>query len=234
MTTQEFSNSFDTLLNSYSQQAAFGNQAAMNDLVLDEYEKSVFLTEAEKSVVLSYYAGDSTHLDTFEKTEEIRRYLNVLVETKVIKDKVSEKTGLSSKSTFFSLPADLMFITYEQIVLSSDNKCLNGKTVVVVPVEQDDYWYMSQNPFKGVNESRAFRLDVATDTVEIIAKDSIAEYLVRYIRKPKPIILTNLGDLSIEGESNVTECELPEVLHQEILNTAVRLAVSSKTLFNGK
>ena len=234
MTNEEFSNQFDIILDSYRRFKDFDNKELGDSLDFNEYEKSVFLTEAEKDVILSYYSGDSTHLDTFEKTEEIRRYLNVLVETKVIKDKVSEKTGLSSKSTFFSLPADLMFITYEQIVLSSDSKCLDGKTVVVVPVEQDDYWYMSQNPFKGVNESRAFRLDVATDTVEIIAKDSIAEYLVRYIRKPKPIILTNLGDLSIEGESNVTECELPEVLHQEILNTAVRLAVSSKTLFNGK
>lgn len=234
MTNEEFSNQFDIILDSYRRFKDFDNKELGDSLDFNEYEKSVFLTEAEKDVILSYYSGDSTHLDTFEKTEEIRRYLNVLVETKVIKDKVSEKTGLSSKSTFFSLPADLMFITYEQVVLSSDSKCLDGKTVVVVPVEQDDYWYMSQNPFKGVNENRAFRLDVATDTVEIIAKDSIVEYLVRYIRKPKPIILTNLGDLSIEGESKVTECELPEVLHQEILNTAVRLAVSSKTLFNGK
>ena len=234
MTNEEFSNQFDIILDSYKRFKDFDNKELGDSLDFNEYEKSVFLTEAEKDVILSYYSGDTTHLDTFEKTEEIRRYLNVLVETKVIKDKVSEKTGLSSKSTFFSLPADLMFITYEQVVLSSDSKCLDGKTVVVVPIEQDDYWYMSQNPFKGVNENRAFRLDVATDTVEIIAKDSIVEYLVRYIRKPKPIILTNLGDLSIEGESNVTECELPEVLHQEILNTAVRLAVSSKTLFNGK
>ena len=234
MTNEEFSNQFDIILDSYRRFKDFDNKELGDSLDFNEYEKSVFLTEAEKDVILSYYSGDTTHLDTFEKTEEIRRYLNVLVETKVIKDKVSEKIVLSSKSTFFSLPADLMFITYEQIVLSSDNKCLNGKTVVVVPIEQDDYWYMSQNPFKGVNENRAFRLDVATDTVEIIAKDSITEYLVRYIRKPKPIILTNLGDLSIEGESKVTECELPEVLHQEILNTAVKLAVTSKTLFNGK
>ncbi len=234
MTTQEFSNSFDTLLNSYSQQAPLGEQSAVNDLILDEYEKSVFLTEAEKSVVLAYYTGDATHLNTFEKTEEVRRYLNVLVETKVIKDKVSDKTGLSTKSTFFSLPTDLMFITYEQATLSSADKCLDGKTIVVTPVEQDDYWYMSQNPFKGVNENRAFRLDVATDTVEIIAKDTIKEYLIRYIRKPKPIILTDLGDLSIDGESKETICELPEVLHQEILDTAVKLAVTSKTLFNGK
>ena len=234
MTNEEFSNQFDIILDSYRRFKDFDNKELGDSLDFNEYEKSVFLTEAEKDVILSYYSGDSTHLDTFEKTEEIRRYLNVLVETKVIKDKVSEKTGLSSKSTFFSLPADLMFITYEQVILSSDNKCLNGKITLVVPIEQDDYWYMSQNPFKGVNENRAFRLDVATDTVEIIAKDSIAEYLVRYVRKPKPIILTNLGDLSIEGESKVTECELPEVLHQEILNTAVRLAVSSKTLFNGK
>ncbi len=234
MTNEEFSNQFDIIVDSYRRFKDFDNKELGDSLDFNEYEKSVFLTEAEKNVVLVYYTGDATHLNTFEKTEEVRRYLNVLVETKVIKDKVSDKTGLSTKSTFFSLPTDLMFITYEQATLSSADKCLDGKTIVVTPVEQDDYWYMSQNPFKGVNENRAFRLDVATDTVEIIAKDTIKEYLIRYIRKPKPIILTDLGDLSIDGESKETICELPEVLHQEILDTAVKLAVTSKTLFNGK
>lgn len=234
MTNEEFSNQFDVALDSYRRFKDFDNKELGDSLDFNEYEKSVFLTEAQNNVVLSYYSGDSIHLHTFEKTEEVRRYLNSLVETKVLTDSLSGKTGLSSKSTFFNLPEDLMFITYEQAVLSSGNKCLDGRTVVVIPVEQDDYWYLSQNPFKGVGQNRAFRLDISKDVVEIVAEDKIKQYLVRYIRKPRPIILTGLGEVSIEGVSEETPCELHEMLHQEILDNAVRLAVSSKALFNGK
>lgn len=57
-------------------------------------------------------------------------------------------------------------------------------------------------------------------------------YKVRYVKRPKPIILVNLSDiaegLSFEyaGEeiTTETECELPESLHSEILQRAVELA----------
>ena len=53
-------------------------------------------------------------------------------------------------------------------------------------------------------------------------------YTLRYVKKPKPVILedlTNYGDnLSIEGETNATECELPVETHQELLERAVTLA----------
>ena len=47
---------------------------------------------------------------------------------------------------------------------------------------------------------------------------------MRYIKRPKPIILGDLGKVTIEGLSTVTECELPEELHPEILQRAVELA----------
>lgn len=55
MTTQEFSNSFDTMLNSYASQAFFGDAAAQTEIVLDEYEKSVLLTQAQDNVLKSYF-----------------------------------------------------------------------------------------------------------------------------------------------------------------------------------
>ena len=53
-------------------------------------------------------------------------------------------------------------------------------------------------------------------------------YSVRYVRKPNPIILVRLDDigdeLSIEGVREESPCELPEHLHEEILQRAVELA----------
>lgn len=65
------------------------------------------------------------------------------------------------------------------------------------------------------------------NTVEIISDYPVESYTVRYIRKPKPIILTDLDEgLSIEGISTITECELNSALHDIILQRAVRLALT--------
>ena len=55
MTTQEFSNMFDTILNSYASQGVFGEQASRGEIVLDEYEKSVLLTQAQDIIVKTYF-----------------------------------------------------------------------------------------------------------------------------------------------------------------------------------
>lgn len=55
--------------------------------------------------------------------------------------------------------------------------------------------------------------------------DEIVEYKMRYVRTPKPIILSSLEEgLSIGGFDSEMSCELPEELHHEILERAVTLA----------
>lgn len=58
---------------------------------------------------------------------------------------------------------------------------------------------------------------------------SIIKYNIRYVRKPRPIILTNLSDsfgedLSIDGYKQAMTCELNESTHEAILQRAVELA----------
>lgn len=56
MTCEEFSNTFDTLLNSYNIQAGFGEGSnKQGAITLDEYEKSVLLTQAQDIIVKSYF-----------------------------------------------------------------------------------------------------------------------------------------------------------------------------------
>ena len=45
MGIKEFSDSFDTLLDSYANTAQFGDTISREDIALDEYEKSLFLTD---------------------------------------------------------------------------------------------------------------------------------------------------------------------------------------------
>lgn len=219
MTPLEFSNNFTVMLNSYHAQANFGEQSSVEEIVLDEYEKSFFLTKAQEEVVLEYYR------DSFETTEEIRRQLDALVKTKIYTDSDKiEGIGVSDNSVFFQLPEDLAFITLEQVTCS---ECI--KRVNVLPVKQDEYNKIKNNPFRGVTKYKALRLDSGNNIVEIIAKEAVKQYIIRYVSKLEPIILETLpGDLTIGGMSDVNECKLNPMLHKTILDRAVVLALQSK------
>lgn len=79
MTVQEFSDGFDTLVDSYRRFKDFDNKEELDSIDFNEYEKSVYLTKAQYEVVLSLYNGKNVSGDSFEKTEETRRYLSSLV-----------------------------------------------------------------------------------------------------------------------------------------------------------
>lgn len=233
MTIEEFSNEFDTLLNSYSTTGEFGK--VLNTIELDEYEKSVFLTKAQEEIVLDMYNGKNPFEDSFEKTEEVRRYLSDLVQTYKTSTLEEDIIGISKSSKFFKLPEDLWFITYEEVNLEDGLESVSGEIIPVVPITQDEYHRVKKNPFRGANKRRVLRLDLNNGTVEIISEYNIKSYLVRYLSRPTPIILTELSDnLSIDSRSERTDCKLNPVLHRTILERAVKLAILSKIPNAGK
>lgn len=229
MTTIEFSNEFDILLNSYSNFSDKPNQISLR---FDEYEKSLFLTHAQEDLVISLYNGKNKSGESFEVTEELRRYLSSLVKTEVITNKQDNQTGVSKNSVFFKLPEDLMFITYESIDIEDEQSgCINGRNINILPITQDDYFRIKENPFKGPNNRRALRLDINNGLVEIISKYNVNKYLIRYLSKPSPIILEDLpDDLSIDNINKKTECKLNPALHRIILERAVKNALLSKSI----
>ena len=234
MTVQEFSNEFDTLLNSYSNSPTYGKENKL-DIVLDEYEKSIFLTKAQDEIVIELYSGKNTVGDTFEGTEEIRRYLADLIKTIKLTNKLTEYIGVTNNSILFKLPEDVWFITYESVILEDENLgCYNGREVIVVPIAIDEFYRISNNPFKGPSKSRVIRLDIENNVVELVSDYNIKEYTVRYLSKPKPIILTDLNDLSVNGIHTVSECELNSAIHRAILERAIKLAIISKTQVSTK
>lgn len=237
MNNQEFSASFDTLLNSYISKGSFGD--TQPDIRLDEWEKSVFLTKFQEELVLSLYNGHNPYGASFESTEEMRRYLAPLV-VEVGLNPESNTSGLvlgiNSNSKFFTLPEDLWFITYEAVNVNygAGRACGSNGNLEVVPVKQDEYHKVKNNPFRGANDRRALRLDLSDGVVEIVSKYPVSKYYVRYLRKVKPIVLVDLQDteLSVNGVNEESECELPEVLHRRILEGAVQMALRSKGINN--
>lgn len=213
MTTSEFSNEFDVLLNSQG--------SLETSIELDEYEKSVLLTEAQETVVRGLYNG-TLNGDSLEKTEELRRFLDALIETDTPQEVKGNSVDRNSK--FFQLKDDAWFITYESAELSEGSYCKGNNIIQVIPMRQDEWHRSKNNPFKKPNKRKAVRLDAGDRLVEIISEYPISKYLVRYLRRPKPIILSNIEGLRINGLSTITECELNPVLHRIILETAVQLA----------
>lgn len=219
MTTQEFSNEFDVLYNNIMSNQAPG---------LNEYEKSVLLTQAQESFILDIYTGKYDK-DSFEGTEEVTSYLNTLVKDISITSTVNDK-GMTEYSKFYQLPDDLWYITYESVIFNDTSLgCKDGITALVKPVTQDEFYYINRNPFRGANDKRVLRL-IKDNKAEIISKYDISSYHIRYISKPSPIILEDLTSygVTIGGVTEITECKLNPASHRIILNRAVQLA---KTLW---
>lgn len=237
MNVEQFSNEFDTLVNAYARSIPFGEDTSPIDIRVDEYEKSLYLTKAQKELVTDYYSGQNAYNLSFEEKEIIREALDTLVKTITpeLVENASEHILDGKQKTFYRLPENLLYIVFEEVKFSSYlSGCKGGHTALVVPSTHDELWHRMQNPFRGPNNKRVLRLNAENNLVELISDYPIGSYLLRYVEEPKPIILTDLPDgLSIEGISTKTECVLPSILHHKILDAAVRDALQSKSISLG-
>ena len=224
MNVQEFSNSFDTLLQPYIAKESFSEQ---NNLAFDEYEKSIFLTKAQEQIVLELY-------QELEQSEENRKYLSNLIKTgNYVPVGEQDETLINNifKSYKVEIEDSVLFMIYEQCTLSDDNNCVNGRIVSVVPTIHDDLDKVLKNPFKSPNSRKVIRLDF-DNKIELISKYNISNYKIRYLKKPNPIILVKLEDLNIDKKQEVSNGETNPILHERIVQRAVQLAVQSKVKSN--
>lgn len=124
-----------------------------------------------------------------------------------------------------TLPSKLMYAINEMVeVTRNDKKIL----LQVVPIKFDEYSRLMCKPYKRPLKYQAWRLinnDVVNKADIVVGpSDILTKYTIRYVRRPNPIIVSNLDGLTIEGKSTATECELDPILHEEILQRAVELA----------
>lgn len=230
MTNQEFRNQFDISYNAIASNASPG---------IDDYELSVYLTKAQLEIVKNYYDPLSNRKQKgFEATEKRRRDLNQLVKDYKTSDTISNSSNIDSQSKFYIVPNDLFLIVNEKAKITSED-CFNNKTLSIKPISYDEYDVQIDNPFEKPDSKIAWRLDLSnvnnTKVVEIISPYNITgslEYQIRYIKYPKPIIITNLNtafpsdNLTIDGISAETSCELNTEICREILDRAVLLATA--------
>lgn len=234
MTTSEMSIAFDILYNNLSSNQAPG---------LNEYEKSFLLTQAQLNLVQQLYSSPSPTMLSLEIDEKTRRALSQLVKTEtkdvLTYDSDSLKAYDSAEETiydnvipltdgdsyFFETPERMMYISHESVRLADDSLCNNGKFINCIPCKQDEFEKTYEDPFKGPSSKRVLRLDIDNNLVEIVSAYPIDKYKVRYVMRPYPIILTDLGDdYLIDGLSEERACELDDSIQQIIVSLAAQNA----------
>lgn len=240
MTTLEFSTQFDILYNNISSNQAPG---------LNEYEKSVFLTKAQYEIIKNYFnAKGNKYQEGFDENAKRQIDFSNIITTVALTEVASppiDHRKLDVRSVLYKLPDKCMMILNEVIHTKKDELASTPTIpLTVVPISVVEYTQYMSKPYKYPLRYQAWRLitDNTTDdtSVEVIlppyynGENATKSYICRYIKRPKPIILCDLGteysELSIEGIKNTSECELDPSLHQEILQRAVELA---KNVYEG-
>lgn len=142
----------------------------------------------------------------------------------------------------YTLPNDFMYFISEEAELE---RLINGKKVyrnaIVTPIDYNQLTVLRGSTYKFPVQNECWRVlnkkEITTDA-EILTPyaSEMVNYAMRYVRKPKPIILINIGNVygtTIDGEwgeglpddvSDAQVCELPEAMHDEIVQRAVEIA----------
>jgi hypothetical protein len=230
MTTQEFSNEFDVLYNNIMSNQAPG---------LDEYEKSVFLTKAQLEILKNYFnPKGNKYGQGFD--ENAKRQIDFSTLITVAKPSQYTPEGgyvkFDDRSQLYKMPQDILLMLNETGINTVDGV---KRLISIIPMNYEEYARLMSKPWKQPLKNQGWRLFQSTGGVDFISEvvikynSSLADYRIRYVKRPKPIILANLADeysnVSIEGINTITECELDPILHPEILQRAVELAKSAYT-----
>lgn len=225
MTNQEFSNEFDVLYNNIMSNQAPG---------LDEYEKSVFLTKAQDEIVKNYFnSKGNKYQEGFDGNEKRQIDFSMIMRTKSYSSESFSDATFDNKSNTKKVVLDdniMMFINEFADVTRG------GSTVrlTVIPLDYREYSRLMSKPYKRPLHYQAWRLLDNSDSnnnVELIIgpSDTLIKYSIRYIKRPRAIILSTLDGVTLDNISTEQTCELDPILHPEILQRAVELAKAAYT-----
>lgn len=246
MTVEEMDDMFEVLYNNITSNQAPG---------LNAYEKSVFLTKAQDEIVKNYFnsksKGNNTQ-DGFDANQKRQVDYSMLTTVVTYDNDYVKETKSSAGTTaenavekYFDaplfdprdnslsvkLPGDLMMAINEIVKVARGDK--QNTILQVIPLKFDEYTRLMSKPFKRPLKYQAWRLinsNIKNKADLIVGPvDVISSYTLRYIRRPKPIIVSDLDDLTIDGKREKADCELDPILHEEILQRAVELAKAAWT-----
>jgi hypothetical protein len=209
MTTAEFSAELDVIYENINKNGAPG---------LDLYEKSMILTHAQEL----YVQNIASQTDTVP-------LLAQLYDTYT--DNVPVSNAGYSWGILFKLPTNGIIKVLNEVITDTSTNI----DYTVITLSNIEFQQKQISPYKYPPRRRAWRLLVTPSTesnIEVFCRPEVTTssivYKLRYVRKPNPIILTNLASLtpaaSIDGQTAARTSELDIACHRDILKLAATLA----------
>lgn len=157
MTNEEFSNEFDVLYNSITSNQAPG---------LDEYEKSVFLTQAQEDIVRCYFDPKSNKVqEGFDGSQKRQYDFSSLIKTTELKS-MEEIMNIEKYNSNFNFPQlfdnkSIPFLSPNNLFLTINESIIdtkNNERFLVVPITYDEYFRLKAKPYGMPLKRQAWRL----------------------------------------------------------------------------
>lgn len=194
ISNQEIINRFDVLYNN-----TMSNQAPS----LDAYEMSVFFNKAQLEVLKNHLNPKGNRYgEGFDGSSKRQIDFSTLV---TVEDEFTIEDNVVTV-----VDSDRMLTILNESAYVGEQ----GRTVVVVPINNVEYDTLMSRPYKYPPKSQAWRIIDGVDQFRIVTSEPVKGYSIRYVRMPKEVDL---------GDSNDVP-EIPEVLIDEVIQRAVELA----------
>ena len=186
-------------------------------------EIDLFINLAQDRLVKTRYGGNNLYRTSFEqsqkRTDDLRTIIKQTTLTPLSPTSLNKPGG-----QFFNLPNsvatnDVYWFSIQEeanvIVTDCDGNTSTVK-LPVKPITHDQYNKIIKDPFNKPDETELVRL-VSEGAIEVISPvASLVSLVLRYVRKPQRIDVVNAVD-----------CELPDHMHQEVVDVAVSLALEN-------
>lgn len=200
MTASEISARVDSIL-----------QRASEGITVDEYKKSVYLTEAQEFFV-------SDVLSKYEYGDYIRHVLGPVLGNRTVTSFTSVKAGEYIVAGFTGMKA----VLYE----------VSNTIIETIPLDYNDIHHTMKNPFRKPDGEIVWR---TTENNIAILRSSvpITSYFYVYCKEITPIVLEDLPtNLDIKGVTTETTSVLPYDSVLQIIDLACKKILEDKSKFS--
>lgn len=180
-----------------------------------------FLNEAQRRLVEAYYSK-------FESDEKSRKVLSILVNNvDLTRTSVSATTtGLLPNGEYWELPTDCMYSLKEEATLNV-NACeeITAVTgdytrVYIKPINMDYYSKNIKNPFKKPYTDMVWRIDSSLGSTP-----QLHMLITGGTYRTQTYHLSYLSYPTVMSIASQTDCILPEMVHQDIVDEAIKIAM---------
>lgn len=185
---------------------------------------ALFLNKAQKIFVNNRYSNlIGNRGEYFESSEKARTELGSLIKNYNTGTFDTSDSALHSSAVFVSLPSDYLYAIKEMCVVSYTdcNSTTATATARILPIRHDEYQMKIDDPFSKPDKKTVWRMDygiTGSKKHELFhgALHTITSYSLRYLKQGTDIDIINGVD-----------CELHPIVHEEIVDMAVSIAMAS-------